>query len=137
MLIASRQKLSTLSGTPSFSINEHPVLQVSSAKSLGVHIDQNLNWECHVQSICKKIASALGAIKQIRHLIPFNVLIDVYNSLVQPHFDYCNVVWGNYGIGLSEKLQKLQNHAVRILMSTSYECNVNYLFRALGWPKLA
>ena len=47
MLVASRQKLSTLSETPSFSINEHPVLQVSSAKSLGMHIDQNLNWECH------------------------------------------------------------------------------------------
>ena len=73
MLVASRQKLSTLSKTPSFSINEHPVLLVSSAKSLGVHIDQNLNWECHVESICKKIASALGAIKRIRHLIPFNV----------------------------------------------------------------
>jgi len=47
MLVASRQKLSTLSETPSFSRNEHPVLQVSSAKSLGMHIDQNLNWECH------------------------------------------------------------------------------------------
>ena len=136
LLVASRQKLSTLSETPSFSINEHPVLQVSSAKSLGVHIDQNLNWECHVQSICKKIASALGTIKRIRHLIPFNVLINVYNSLVQPHFDYCNVVWGNCGIGLSEKLQKLQNRTARILMSASYECNADDLFRALGWPKL-
>ena len=60
----------------------------------------------------------------------------MYNSLVQPHFDYCNVVWGNCGIGLSEKLQKLQNRAARILMSASYECNVDDLFRALGWPKL-
>ena len=65
-----------------------------------------------------------------------NVLINVYNSLVQPHFHYCNVVWDNCGIGLSEKLQKLQNRAARILMSASYECNVNDLFRALGWPKL-
>ena len=60
----------------------------------------------------------------------------MYNSLFQPHFDYCNVVWGNCGIGLSEKLQKLQNRAARILMSASYECNVHDLFRALGWPKL-
>jgi len=42
MLVASRQKLSALSETPSFSINEHPVLQVSSAKSLGVHIAKRL-----------------------------------------------------------------------------------------------
>ena len=73
MLVGSRQKLSKLSETPSFMINDHPVMQVSTAKSLGVHIDQNLSWECHIQSICKKIASALGAIKRIRHLIPFNV----------------------------------------------------------------
>ena len=71
-----------------------------------LHIDQNLSWECHIQSICKKIASALGAIKRI-HLIPFNVLINVYDSLIQPHFDYCNVVWSNCGIGLSDKLQRL------------------------------
>ena len=66
-----------------------------------------------------------------------NVLIDVYNSLVQPHFDYYNVVlWGNCGIGLSEKLQKLQNRAARILMSPSYQCNVDDLFRALAWHEL-
>ena len=136
LLIASRQKLSTFSETPSFSINDYKMKEVSSAKSLGVLIDQNLNWECHIQSICKNIASALGAIKRIRHLVPFSILMNVYNSLVQPHFDYCNVVWGNCGIGLSDKLQKLQNRAARILMSASYDCNVDDLFRALGWRKL-
>ena len=136
MLIASRQKLSTFSEIPSFSINDHPVKQVSSVKSLGVHIDQNMSWECHIQNICKKIASALGSIKRIRHLIPFNSLINVYDSLVQPHFNYCSVVWGNCGSGLSEKLQKLQNRAARILMHASYDSNIDELFRALGWHKL-
>ena len=83
-----------------------------------------------------KIASALGAIKRIRHLIPFNVLINVYDSLIQPHFDYCNVVWSNCGIGLSDKLQRLQNCAARILMSANSDCNVDHLFLALGWRKL-
>ena len=136
MLVASRQKLSTFSEIPSFSINDHPVKQVSSVKSLGVHIDQNMSWECHIQNICKKIASALGAIRRIRHLIPFNILINVYDSLVQPHFNYCSVVWGNCGSGLSEKLQKLQNRAARILMHASYDSNIDELFRALGWRKL-
>ena len=114
LLIASRQKLSTFSETPSFSINDYKMKELSSAKSLGVLVDQNLNWECHIQSISKKIASALGAIKRIRHLVPFSILMNVYNSLVQPHFDYCNVVWGNCAIGFSDKLQKLQNRAARI-----------------------
>ena len=35
--------------------------------------------------------------------------------MVQPHFDYCNVVWGNCSKNLSSKLRKLQNRAARIL----------------------
>ena len=84
--------LGTFSG-PSLTIKEIAIERVTSAKSLGVYVDQNINWECHIENISKKIACTIGAIKRIRHLTPFNVLIKVYNSLIQPHFDYCNVVW--------------------------------------------
>jgi len=47
MLIESRQKLSQFMESPSPTINENAVEQVSSAKFLGVHVDQNINWECH------------------------------------------------------------------------------------------
>jgi len=136
MLVALRQKLSTFPEIPSCSINDHPVKQVSSMKSLSVHIDQNINLECHIQNICKKIASALGAIKRMRHLIPCNALINVCDSLVQPYFNYCSVVWGNCGSGFSEKLQKLQTHAARILICANYGSNIDELFQALGWRKL-
>ena len=36
----------------------------TSAKSLGVYVDQNINWECHIENISKKIACAIGAIKR-------------------------------------------------------------------------
>ena len=95
ILIASRQKLSNLSDCPSLTINNMTVEQVASTKSPGVYIDQTLNWESHIENICEKIASAIGAIKRIRHQIPFSVVINVYNSLVQPHFDYCCEMWEN------------------------------------------
>ena len=136
MLIASRQKLSQFMESPSLAINENAIEQVTSAKCLGVYVDQNINWECHIENVSKKIACAIGAIKRIRHLTPLNVLVNVYNSLIQPHFDYCNVVWGNCNKGLSEKLQRLQNRAARILMSASYDSNLDDLFRALGWRRL-
>ena len=136
MLIASRQKLSQFTESPSLTINENAIEQVTFAKSLGVDVDQNINWKRHIENISKKIACAIGAIKRIRHLTPFNVLIKVYNSLIQPHFDYCNVVWRNCNKGLSEKLQRLQNRAARILMSASYDSNLDDLFRALGWRRL-
>ena len=136
MLIASRQKLSQFTESPSLTINENAIEQVTSAKSLGVYVDQNINWECHIENISKKIACAIGAIKRIRHLTPFNILIKVYNSLIQPQFDYCNVVWGSCNKGLAEKLQRLQNRAARTLMSASYDSNLDDLFRTLGWRRL-
>ena len=98
------------------------------------------------------------------HLIPFNVLVNVYNSLVQPHIDYYILyidyyylmLWSTFIIALlkltliiimwyvetvtrplvSEKLQRLQNRATRILMSATYDSNLEDVFRALGWHKL-
>ena len=136
MLIASRQKLSLFTESPSLTINENAIEQVTSAKSLGVYVDQNINWKCHIENISKKIACAIGAIKRIRHLTPFNILIKVYNSLIQPQFDYCNVVWGSCNKGLSEKLQRLQNRAAHTLMSASYDSNLDDLFRTLGSRRL-
>ena len=43
-LIASRQKLSQFTESPSLTINENAMEHVTSAKSLGVYFDQNINW---------------------------------------------------------------------------------------------
>ena len=45
MLIGSRQRLSTLLDTLELSINDVPINRVSSVKSLGVMIDENLTWQ--------------------------------------------------------------------------------------------
>ena len=53
-------------------INEVPIKQVSTVKSLGaVYIDENLTWECHVNELSKKIAFGISAIKRIRHTVPY------------------------------------------------------------------
>ena len=39
----------------------------------------------------------------------------------------------NYNKGLSDKPQKLQSRAARILMSAVYDYNLDDLFQALGW----
>ena len=43
---------------------QFPIKRVSTSKSLGVHIDGNLFWECHIDEISKKIASGISAIKR-------------------------------------------------------------------------
>ena len=45
MLIGSRQKLSTLSSQPELSIDNIQIEKVTSVKSLGIFIDENLRWQ--------------------------------------------------------------------------------------------
>ena len=54
------------------------------------------------------------AIKRERHIVPKATLQLIYRALIHPHFNYCNTIWGNCGITLTNKLQKLQNRAARV-----------------------
>jgi len=86
--LTSRQRRVYLSDNPSLTINNFPIELVSSTKSLGVYVDENLSWNTHIESVCKKISSALGLIKLIRNLVPFHNRLNLSNGLVKPQFDY-------------------------------------------------
>ena len=129
MLIGSRQKLSTLSESLELSIDNVSIEQVSTTKSLGILIDDNMAWHSHIHKLSKRI----GAIRRIRPLVPPDILHYIYNALIQPHFDYCSIVWGNCGKTL---LKNLQNRAARVLTSSSYDADAVYLLRQLGWKDL-
>ena len=137
MLIGSRQRLSTFTDSPTITIHDSQDSQVTTAKSLGVTIDNKLDWSSHIDKLTKKVASGIGAIKRIRHLVPQATLHLIYQALIQPHFDYCNIVWGNCGITLQNKIQKLQNRAARVLTNSNYDADAGHLFELLGWKNLA
>lgn len=136
LLMGSWQRLAHLNGPPSLFIDGAPVKQVNCTKSLGVIIDSNLSWSEHIKMISKKISSGISAIKRVRSFVPRDTLLKAYNAIVQPHFDYCSVVWGDCAKGLTDRLQKLQNRAARIITFSSYDSNADALFRELGWQKL-
>ena len=136
MLIGSRQRLGTYDTSPKLIIGGDIINQVSSVKSLGVHIDENLSWNMHIEKIAKKIASGIGAIKRCRPFINRTTLESVFNALVQPYFNYCSEVWGHCNKSLSNRLQKLQNRAARILTFSSYDTSADPIFEQLNWKRL-
>ena len=136
MLIGSRQKLRTLSNQLELSIDV-PIEQVFFVKSLRIFIDENLRWQTHIDKLSKKIASGIGAIKRIRPFIPPPTFHYLYNALIQSHFDYYNLVWGNCGKTLLDRLQKLENRTARVLTFSSYDADANGLIKQLDWKDLS
>ena len=87
-LIGSRQRLGTYDTSPKLIIGGDIIKQVSSVKSRGVHVDENLSWNMHIEKVAKKIASGIGAIKRCRPFVNRTTLESVFNALVQPYFNY-------------------------------------------------
>ena len=103
MIIGSKQRLHAQCDEIDICIDEKTV---DHTKSLGLTIDAQLSWSKHVDEICKKASSAIGALKRVRPFISKDFAVQIYNALILPYFEYCSPVWDCASGYLSDKLQK-------------------------------
>ena len=82
------------------------------------------------------VSSGISALKQVIEFVSMHTAIKIYKGLIEPHFDYCSAVLDGLTQQLSEKLQKLQNCAVRVITKSSYDTSSRFLLNSLGWDKL-
>ena len=89
-------------------------------KLLGVHINENLKWDDHVNKVKKKISTNLWLLSRIKIYIPFNTRILFYKAYIQPHLDFCNIVWGGTKSTNLYKLFRLQKKACKTIFGMDY-----------------
>jgi hypothetical protein len=95
---------------------------VNKFKLLGVTIDSRLNFADHVSIVSRSISSKLFAIKKIFYL-SFNVKIQFFKTFILPHFDYCSSLFVYMSKCLIEKLCKIYNYSILLLLNL----NLNFL----------
>ena len=67
ILIGSNQLLKKISDhQPNITIKDQPIKRVSESKTLGAIVDQHLKWKSNTENKCKKITSALYALRRLR-----------------------------------------------------------------------
>ena len=85
------------------------------ATVLGLKLEDKLSWNKHIHKVAKKVNTGIGVNRKIRaRLVNRDALISVY-ALINPHFDYCSEVRDSMGVGVSNRLQKLQDTAARVM----------------------
>ena len=90
--------------------------------SLSLNADENFSWKAHIHEISKKVSSGIGALKRVRPFVSMHTAIKIYKGFIELHFDYCSAVWDGLTQQLNrEKLQKLQNRAIRVITKSSYD----------------
>ena len=93
MLIATRQKLQLNVPSLDISLNGTPIKQVDEHELLGVTIDSQLQWQPHIEQICKIISRKLYLLSRIRFIVDEPTRKIFFHAHIKPHFDYCSNVW--------------------------------------------
>ena len=86
--------------------------------------------------ITNKVNKSLNVIKRLREFVDLETLLIAYKTLVQPYFEYCSQVSGGLGSTLSDKLQRLQNRAARIITKCRYDVRSHILLQNLNLKNL-
>jgi len=108
--------------------------QVKSSKFLGIYVDEQLTWNEHINNISIKIAKSIGVIFRIVYLLPSNIRLNLYYSLIYSYLSYCNIAWASNYTSRLKRFSVLQRRAVRIVARrspTSHAINKFYDLRIL------
>lgn len=112
-------------------IDDNILEQVKTTKFLGVIINENLTWSDHVEVITNKCSKNLGIIRKISRSVPNEILLTLYNTLIYPYLNYCNIVWSSQPTTVLHKLFRLQKKAVRIMTYSHWNAHTLPLFHRL------
>ena len=119
-----------------FEINNKQLKQTTTIKYLGVHIDANLNWNCHVNYVTKKIKRNVGVLSKLRYYVSLDTLISLYYSLLYPFIIYGILTWGNTYPTTLDPIFMVQKKAVRIITFSSYDAPSSQIFKDLKILKI-
>ena len=103
-------------GKNAIAIDGKALNRVSEYKYLGVVLDASLTWNAHVDYLISKVRKRLAMLGRIRKNINMYTAGTVYTSFVLLILDYCDTVWSCCGSVNTDKLEKLQRRAARIVM---------------------
>ena len=99
------------------------ITQSHAIRDLGVIVESNGEFREHVQEKTLKASQICGWIMRTFHLRSPTPMMTVFKSLVQPHLDYCSVIWyprSACHINKVERVQRVFTRQVQGMKHLSY-----------------
>ena len=96
-------------------MNNVRIQYASSAKFLGIMIDDKLKFNLHINNIAQKISKNCGIFYKLKQYVSTNTLLCIYRSFVESYLNYCTVLFGNAYPSHLRPLETAQKKCVRII----------------------
>ena len=101
-------------------MNRKALQQSEYVKYLGVLLDEHLNWGHQIKNVALKCSRGTGMLAKLRPFLKIKLLRSIYYNLIYSHLSYGVQAWGSADRTTLEKLNVLNNKAVRILSKVQY-----------------
>ena len=125
MLVTTYQKRQRLTNDQfDLTYNKESLNMISNDKILGVFVDNNLTWSNHIKHLTKKIASIIWLLSKIKKFLSQAHRVHFYKSYIQPHIDFCNIVWGSSSEVNKLKIFRLQKRACKVILDYNVDDSI-------------
>ena len=112
-------------------IGNEKIKSASSVKPLGVHIDDKLNFNDHINKLRKSAGNQLNALIRLKPFLGLKEKVVLVNSFIYSNFDYCTLVWMFSHKKSLNKTESLHKRALRNLVN-DYENSHEELLEKSG-----
>ena len=102
-------------------------------------INRHLTWHDQLNNYkLSKIATKLGVLKQIKHLLPVYARRTYVSTMVIPILEYESIVWVyKNNIVLMDSIQVLQNKAAKLVLERATHSSSTHALLDLNWMNLS
>ena len=120
-----------------YHLHGHTLEEVTTAKYLGVYIQNNLKWESHINQITDKANRTLGFLRRNLKVSSTKIKTQAYLGLVRPQLEYASSVWDPHTQVNINKLERIQRRAARYVTSRHRNTSsVSSMLEGLEWRTL-
>lgn len=137
IFIGNRQLLSHIPIETVITIDGNSITPCKDIKNLGVHFDQHMLFNKHIEEISKKVIGTLMFLRRISDNLDKPSRIIAVQSLVLSILNYCILIWGTTNSTQVAKIQKLQNFAAKVANGGAKKYDhVTPILNDLGWLRM-
>lgn len=115
----------------SIKFNNYNIENETHINFLGMKLDQNLNWNEHVNKILKKIHSGIYALSKMAFVCNTKTLKMIYFAYIHSHISFGICLFGSASQCKMNKILVLQKKALRIILNLKYNDSVKEHFSRL------
>ncbi len=129
--------LKSIQGNFALNFGNTIITPVDCHKHLGITFSQDCKWTKHVDRLIETSGKQINVLRKLKFRLKREYLEKIYFTFIRPILEYSSEVWDNCGHLNSDRLEKIQLEAARIVCGFTSYASLETIYKETGWEKLA